>query len=273
MLAIAVRLRRVTDRPSTYTGSEACRACHAGVVDAWQSSLHHLAMLPAARRGGPVVARDEGLVMTGAALGTSEDVPLTYVLGRRHVEQYVGPLTPGRLQALPLAFDPVRGEWFDLFAGEGRRPEDFGHWTNRGMNADAQCTFCHTTGYEKGYQPDADTYRSRWVEMGVGCHAPTYAEPGHTHHAAGGSGAACVGCHMPVTTYMRRDPRHDHSFPRPDPDATVALDIPNACASCHADKNARWAAEQVQAWFPDSAERERRRETARQIQQARHGDP
>src|SRR5438105_1579394 len=78
MLAIALRLRRVTDRPSTYTGSEACRACHAGVVDAWQTSLHHLAMLPAARRGGPVVARDGGLVMTGAALGMSEGVPLTY---------------------------------------------------------------------------------------------------------------------------------------------------------------------------------------------------
>ena len=389
MLAIALRPRRVTDRSSAYTGSEACRACHAGVVDAWQSSLHHLAMLPAARRGGPVVARDGGLVMTGAALGISEDVPLTYVLGFRHVEQYVGPLAPGRLQALPLAFDPVRGEWFDLFEGEGRRPEDFGHWTNRGMNADAQCIFCHTTGYEKGYQPDADTYRSRWVEMGVGCeachgpggvhvraprapgdpyarrnppallgaceschsrrvehapyvpggefldsfepelldtdlyyadgqvkaelyevvsfqmsrmyaqgvrcwnchdvhgggtkgtgnalclgcHAPSYGEPGHTHHAAEGTGAACVGCHMPVTTYMRRDPRHDHSFPRPDPCATLALDIPNACTSCHADENARWAAEQVRAWFPDSAERERRRDTARQIQQARHGDP
>src|SRR5439155_6477127 len=127
MLAIALRPRRATDRSSAYTGSEACRACHAGVADAWQSSLHHLAMLPAARRGGPVVARDGGLVMTGTALGVSEDVPLTYVLGRRHVEQYVGLLAPGRLQALPLAFDPVRGEWFDLFAGEGRRPEDFGH--------------------------------------------------------------------------------------------------------------------------------------------------
>ena len=101
-------------------------------------------MLPAARRGGPVVARDGGLVMTGTALGVSDDVPLIYVLGRRHVEQYVGPLAPGRLQALPLAFDPVRGEWCDLFAGEGRRPEDFGHWTNRGMNADAQCIFAES---------------------------------------------------------------------------------------------------------------------------------
>src|SRR2546428_10981434 len=103
MLAIALRPRRATDRSSAYTGSEACRGCHAGVVDAWQSSLHHLAMLPAARRGGPGVARDGGLLMTRAALGVSEGVPPLYLLGRRHGEPDGGPLAPRRLQALPPA--------------------------------------------------------------------------------------------------------------------------------------------------------------------------
>jgi len=120
---------------------------------------------------GPLVARGDALAMSAASLGRADDVPLRYALGRRHVEQYVGALAPGRLQALPQAFDVVRGEWFDLFAGETRTPEDWGHWTNRGMNASAQCLACHTTEYDKGWVSTTDTYESRWREMGAGCEA------------------------------------------------------------------------------------------------------
>ncbi len=137
-------------------------------------------MLPAEERAplrasptsnGPLIARDERLWMTAASLGNAADVELRYALGRKHVEQYVGALDAGRLQALPQAFDVVRAEWFDLFAGETRTPADWGHWSNRGMNASSQCLVCHTTGYDKGYLPASDVYESRWREMGVGCEA------------------------------------------------------------------------------------------------------
>src|SRR5439155_26407767 len=116
------------------------------LAHAWEATAHHQAMLPAtpaaplrAPRDSPPLAEHAGaLIMRGASLGVPEDVPLRYALGCRHVEQYVGPLHPDRLQALPLAFDVSRSEWFDLFAGESRRPEDWGHWTNRGMAASAQ---------------------------------------------------------------------------------------------------------------------------------------
>jgi tetratricopeptide (TPR) repeat protein len=45
------------------------------------------------------------------------------------------------------------------------------------------------------------------------------------------------------------DPRHDHSFRVPRPDLSVELGTPNACTSCHLDRNARWAAAKVRSWF------------------------
>jgi predicted CXXCH cytochrome family protein len=339
---------------------------------------------------GPLVRRGGALALTAESLAHDADVPLAYALGRKHVEQYTGTLRAGRLQALPRAFDVARGEWFDLFAGETRTREDWGHWTNRGMTANAQCLFCHTTGYEKGYVAASDTYDTRWKEIGVGCeacHGPGGAhvsarrtggtdpwatlDPGrlfdacaachtrrveraaftpgepfldafepelldtdayhpdgqvkeelyevvsfqqskmfqegvrcwnchdphgdgtkasgnalcrtchethydteaHTHHPAGSPGADCRGCHMPLTVYMQRDPRHDHSFQRPDPDATIALGVPNACNRCHADRDAAWAAAQVRGWYPDEHTRALRRAVIQTIATARQSDP
>ena len=78
---------------------------------------------------------------------------------------------------------------------------------------------------------------------------------------------------MPVTVYMQRDPRHDHSFGRPDPELTIALGVPNACNRCHADHDAAWAAEHVRDWYPDDAVRAQRRAVAIAIAQGRRGDP
>jgi tetratricopeptide (TPR) repeat protein len=50
-------------------------------------------------------------------------------------------------------------------------------------------------------------------------------------------GVGCVGCHMPVTTYMRRHPRHDHGFRIPDPITGQALGIPDACSRCHPERD------------------------------------
>ena len=338
---------------------------------------------------GPLVARGDRLWMTAGSLDHTTDVELRYALGRKHVEQYVGALAPGRLQALPRAFDLVRSEWFDLFADDPRTPTDWGHWSNRGMNASMQCLPCHTTEYDKGYDATSDTYDSRWREMGVGCeacHGPghphvtarrtggpdpwvgsdperlldacgacharrieraaftpgdrfvdafepelldtsayhpdgqvkeelyelvsfqqskmfhegvrcwnchdahgdgtraqgnalcrtchdiKYDSEAHTHHTTGSPGADCRGCHMPVTVYMQRDPRHDHAFLRPDPEATVETGVPNACNRCHTDRDAAWAVGIMRTWYPDERTRALRRAVTRTIAGARDGD-
>jgi Flp pilus assembly protein TadD len=48
---------------------------------------------------------------------------------------------------------------------------------------------------------------------------------------------------------MQVDARRDHSIRVPRPDRTASMGVPNACSTCHADRSADWAAEQVRVWY------------------------
>jgi Tfp pilus assembly protein PilF len=104
------------------------------------------------------------------------------------------------------------------------------------------CSDCH--------DPHSGKPRAEGNSVCASCHsAGKYDAPAHHHHKAGSAGAACVACHMPTTTYMVVDPRHDHSLRVPRPDLSVQLGTPNACNGCHVDRDARWAAGQVTQWY------------------------
>ena len=104
------------------------------------------------------------------------------------------------------------------------------------------CSDCH--------DPHSAKLRAPGSQVCLGCHsAQKYTAATHHFHPAGSRGADCLGCHMPTTTYMVVDPRHDHSFRVPRPDLSVALGVPNACTRCHTDRPAEWAAKQVQTWY------------------------
>ncbi len=311
-------------------------------------------------------------------------------IGRRPFVQYLVQGERGAIQATSAAWDVERGGWFDVFADDPRlqqegasqrRKGDWGHWLGRGMNWNAQCAWCHMTGFEKHYDAETDSYASTWMEPGVtcvqchsladektlpsgrpvrrnknrkvtpmeirdscaSCHArreelrpgfregdlfddyfrlelplvegifwpngmqrdETYTETGmrlspmgkagvtcgdcHDSHTArlkapqednslclrchgagakvneatapiirmaehtpcpqGSKGWRCVECHMPESLYMARDLRRDHSFNSPDPQLSEELGIPNACITCHADKDNAWAAAAVEKTY------------------------
>ena len=105
------------------------------------------------------------------------------------------------------------------------------------------CSDCH--------EPHGGKLRAPGNALCAQCHAPKqYDALAHTHHAPGSKGAECASCHMPTTTYMVVDPRHDHSFRIPRPDRSVTLGVPNACNNCHSKQSAAWAASAVSRWFP-----------------------
>jgi Flp pilus assembly protein TadD len=113
-------------------------------------------------------------------------------------------------------------------------------------HAGVTCSDCH----------DPHSARLRHPGNGVcaTCHrVARYDAPAHHFHAANSTGARCVSCHMPATTYMEIDPRRDHSFRIPRPDLTATLGVPNACDRCHADRDARWAAARIRGWYASPA--------------------
>ncbi|MEI6176793.1 MAG: tetratricopeptide repeat protein, partial [Verrucomicrobiota bacterium] len=125
------------------------------------------------------------------------------------------------------------------------------HTGKRLLDGNALCMKCHGGGT----QPPA----------------PFIIPTQHGHHKQDSKGNDCTGCHMPITTYMQRHPRHDHGFTIPNPQLTIDFGIPNACNRCHNDKDADWALKSSKEWYGDRLLRPSHTR-AILIAQARRGD-
>ncbi|QSP95803.1 tetratricopeptide repeat protein [Marinobacter salinisoli] len=228
-----------------------CQGCHGpgqGHVE-WANTV---ASEPAA----PHSANDMGLLVDFSAMKPSEVVETcAYCHSRRQ------PLKDGQHaqeayldKALPSTLRP------DLYHPDGQIQGEvyvYGSFIQSKMSAaGVTCLDCH------------DPHSGKRLVEGNGlclqCHndAPSerfpqltqknYDTPEHHHHPAGSPGAQCVNCHMPEQTYMVVDPRRDHSFRIPRPDLTLSTGAPNACNDCHQEKDALWALEALESWYPDT---------------------
>ncbi len=96
------------------------------------------------------------------------------------------------------------------------------------------CSDCH--------EPHSLKLRASGSAVCLQCHAAEkFAASEHHLHPLESAGADCIECHMPSTTYMQVDPRHDHSFRVPRPDLSMKFSTPDVCTNCHDDRNAEWA--------------------------------
>lgn len=415
-----------------YVGSESCKACHAEAYEKWKTSNHHFAerllqpqmdhaaFSPArtiahGRQTSEAKLDEKGLAqfITLGQDNTKKPYTIRRVIAHDPLRQFLVEFPGGRLQALEQAWDPHKSEWFDIYGDEDRKPGEWGHWTGRGMNWNAQCAGCHNTRVRKNYDPATDTYQTRMAEMTVGCEschgpmkehvdwqgkkpvtgdkpvvpkkdptvkkltrdqmletcaacharrgeltgdlvpgesfydhfnlmvpdgtevyypdgqvheedyeftaflgskmhaagvrcvdchdahtgktqlvgnalcmqchsgiaprpgvklAPTIDPVAHSRHGEASTGNQCVSCHMPVTDYMQRHPRHDHGFTIPDPQLTKDHAIPNACNRCHTDKDTEWAIKATNNWYGEKMNRSTR-SRAILFAKARQGDP
>ncbi len=203
----------------------ACGVCHAEQFQAWLPSQH----ANANRLVSPALdaaAFHPAQTVTGASfharfhqdrdrflatLTGTNALPVSHraeaVIGVTPLRQYLVPAPGGRLQALDPAFDPRTNEWFQSQPPPERVPGDWGHWTGRGMNWNSSCAFCHMTGFDKGYDIAADTYRSTWQAMGI----------------------SCAQCHGPMPGHTAKP-----KDPVPESEKLSSLQKDHNCASCHA---------------------------------------
>jgi predicted CXXCH cytochrome family protein len=178
---------RLPSQASAQT-SESCRECHGDLFAAWERTDHARANQPIGRSeisdafepareeadGGSRFHVRRGAdgkpEMAGRSVDGREEVyAVEAVLGSQPLRQMLVPQAGGRWQPVDLAWDPARRDWFNVFADEHRHAGEWGHWTGRGMNWNSMCAHCHMTGYRKNYDAASDSYRSTWVEHGVGC--------------------------------------------------------------------------------------------------------
>ncbi len=242
-----------------YLGSEACAECHRAESEAWQGSHHALAMQPAT--GETVLGDFESAVFvhrgdttrffrrdgrfwvrTAGEDGSIADFPVVHTFGVEPLQQYLVPLSRGRLQALTVAWDArplAQGgqRWFSLYPDERILPGDPLHWTGRDQNWNYMCAECHVTDLRRGYDERSDSYRTHAAEARVGCegcHGPGEA---HVRWArTGGRAEADTALGLLVRFRSRRS--GGWSF---EPDADIARrerplaarEELLACAACH----------------------------------------
>ncbi|WP_341488041.1 tetratricopeptide repeat protein [Pararhizobium sp. A13] len=146
----------------------------------------------------------------------------------------------------------------DLYHSDGQILDEVFEWgsfqQSKMARAGVTCLDCHS--------PHEGAVKTVGNALCTQCHAATaperfasadpsgsFDEPSHTHHAVGTAGAQCVSCHMPRRTYMKVDPRRDHSLVIPRPDLSAAYGTPNACTGCHEDRTGSWAAVNMDRWY------------------------
>jgi predicted CXXCH cytochrome family protein len=165
-----------------------------------------------------------------------------------------------------------------LFYPDGQMRDEVFNYTSvltsrMGGKAGVTCLDCHDPHSGKTILPVANNMLCLQCHGGVGRQgAPVIDPTAHSHHPAASTGNRCISCHMPTTTYMQRDPRHDHGFLKPDPLLTKELAIPNACSTCHPDQNVDWAIARTDEWYGAKME-SRQRERARVVHAAQNLAP
>jgi predicted CXXCH cytochrome family protein len=178
---------------TSYVGSAACASCHAEESAAWRGSHHELAMASADERSvrgdfadarfvqGGVTSRffrrdGRYFVETDGPDGALAEFEITHTFGVEPLQQYLVPLSGGRLQALSIAWD-ARDEaaggqrWFHLYGDERIAHDDELHWTGPQQNWNYMCAECHSTDLRKRYDPASATFATQWSEQNVACEA------------------------------------------------------------------------------------------------------
>lgn len=244
--------KRYDDRTDSFASTwheqnVGCQACHG-------PGQAHVDWAKATQTGTPYASvRDIGLAVDFKALGSQGLVEQCAYCHSRRQSLGVGQ-QPGQGQLAVTLPSTLRQ---DLYHADGQidgEVYEYASFAQSKMFASGvTCTDCH------------DPHSTRVKIQGNGlcqqCHnasppvrfpgllAKDYDSSAHHHHPAGSTGAQCVNCHMPSKTYMVVDPRRDHGLRIPRPDLAAKTASPDACTTCHTDRNPEWAAGAIERWY------------------------
>lgn len=197
------------------------------------------------RRGINWLMGPHGQAARSVPRTSSKEVEVCAACHARRQQFSSAPAATGQL------FDAFRPSTLDrgLYFTDGQQRDEvfnYGSFVQSKMYAaGVTCSDCHN--------PHSGQLKKSGNAVCSQCHAPErFDTADHHHHASGSTGAQCASCHMPATTYMGVDARHDHSMRIPRPDRSILIGTPNACNKCHADKSAVWARDALKQWYPSS---------------------
>ncbi len=164
-----------------FVGGETCQNCHTTETNAWLGSHHDYAMKAAdslSVRGDFNHVRlthneeefhfyTEGDEYFVEVNGKPYSIPYTF--GWEPLQQYLIDFGQGKLQALNIAWDTEKKQWFALNPKEDLKHGDWLHWTGGAMNWNTMCADCHSTNLKQNYFAEADSFNTTWSAINVSC--------------------------------------------------------------------------------------------------------
>ena len=172
-------------RDHEFVGDQTCQSCHAYQFDEWKGSHHDYAI---AEPNEESVRGDfenaefiqgensyrfyrEGsdYVVDAIEKGTSETLKIDYTFGWEPLQQYLIDIGDGKYQALHIAWDTEKNEWFSLQPDEEVETDDWMHWRGGSMNWNTMCADCHSTNLKQNFEPDTDSFHTTWSVLNVSC--------------------------------------------------------------------------------------------------------
>jgi len=180
-------------RDATFVGRAGCVTCHDLEGQLYAGSHHDLAMDTATEEtvlgdfdgathehyGVVTTFSRDGerfLVETDGPDGEPTTYEVAYVFGVDPLQQYLIRFPGGAMQCLSVAWDSRPAEeggqrWMHLYPDEAIPHGDMLHWTGRHQRWNTMCARCHSTGLERGYDPETRRYDTTWHEIDVSCEA------------------------------------------------------------------------------------------------------
>ncbi|MDZ7738546.1 MAG: tetratricopeptide repeat protein [Bacteroidales bacterium] len=185
---------------AVYSGSESCKPCHEEFYELWADSYHGLAMQPVnpdfinknikmynqpVRVGTDtfmVSLENDSLIFTELLhSGAINKYPAVHAMGGKYIYYFLTPLSRGRLQVLPLAYDCDKEIWYNNPESGVRHFENLEDapldWKNHLYTFNTTCYSCHVSQLETNYDLASNTYHTTWREPGINCetcHGPSY---------------------------------------------------------------------------------------------------
>lgn len=169
-----------------FVGGESCQTCHSKEMNDWMDSHHDYAMKAAdssSVRGdfdNATFTQEDGtyrffrdgeryMVEAPDSSGKQQTYEITHTFGWAPLQQYLVDFGRGKLQALTVAWDTEKEQWFSMHSGEKIEPGDWLHWTGGAMNWNTMCADCHSTQLEENYDPVNDAFNTTWTSINVSC--------------------------------------------------------------------------------------------------------
>jgi len=175
-----------------YTGSQSCRSCHEKFYQLWSNSHHGKAMQPitASFLKTEIPSMEQDILIEGKKYRMIiEDTTLvclekdgdqltrftaTWALGGKNVYYFLTPITKGRLQTLPLAYDLNDSAWYDNPKSAIRHftndiPDEAVSWKDFLYTFNTTCYSCHVSQLTTNFNMNTLTYNTLWNEAGINC--------------------------------------------------------------------------------------------------------